>query len=145
MSAPPPGEPNSSVVSMVYPVGWITDGLAAEERVPAEGAESGVAPEPNRGENVSMVPLQSDESDEISFASFRSSPKSKRGSSGLTTSLGSNGLRTISLIAWNTLAAVGAVVIAIGPGPVLAARLAELGGLWAAVTAIVCLLTKRKA
>ena len=138
LGATPTKEPGP-VAESVNPVGWITD-WPAVERAASREKEGEAEPDTAPHDEVSIAPLQSDEP---SLDSFRSSPKSKI-DAGPVAGLTSNRLRTASLVGWSALVLGGAVLIAAGPGNVLAERSAELGGVWAAITAVIWLLTKNR-
>ena len=140
VSAAPTAEPEPVEVDQATPVGWIADEHAPAGQVPEDEPEDAAESAPESLQSVLVEALQSDEK---GLASFRSSPKSKRGS-GLGGALLSNRPRVASLAGWSALAAGGAVLIAAGPAGAMASRLAELGGVWALVAAVVLFLTRRK-
>jgi hypothetical protein len=150
VSAAALAEPVKAPQNQVSPVGWASDEdteaqspieetvavmMASSER--DENAAVAMAPpEPELG--VSVIPL----ADEGNLEAFKSNPKSKS-SLDLRGGLLSNRLRVLSVAGWSGLAAVGALLILTGPASVISVRLAELGGVWAAITATIWLLTSK--
>jgi hypothetical protein len=74
--------------------------------------------------------------------SFRSSPK-KLGKFGVAPSLSKSQLMIASLIAWSTLSGVGAILIGMEAGPAMALHLEALGGVWAAISAVLWFLPSK--
>jgi hypothetical protein len=77
--------------------------------------------------------------DERSMHTFRSSPKSRSrfGSFGSASGPLSIRVKLGAVAGWSSVAAVGAAVILMNPGPLIGVRLAELGAIWGAISALV--------
>ena len=136
--------------TQVNPVGWGTSQQEAEAPIeetvavmttvqaPVEAAMESISAEADPRPGVSFAPIAEHEDAD----GFRSSPKSG-GSIDRPGGLLSNRLRTLSVLAWSGLAAGGAVLVSLGPSSVIATRLAEVGGLWAAIAAAIWVLTTK--
>jgi hypothetical protein len=74
--------------------------------------------------------------DEGSMYTFRSA--SKAGLKSFTgLKLSASQLRIAGLAGWSIVAGGGAIALLVGPGPILGLRLGAIGGVWAAVSALV--------
>ena len=141
------GEQGSHFLEQANQVSWVSDEQVAEVPIEETMAVMTAAKVPTgatKGEivaeslpDVSVVPIL----DDNGLSAFRSSPKSKwiSGRAGLM----SNKARTLSIIAWSGLAVGGVALALTGPASLLSERLAEVGGVWAAVAAAIWLLTTR--
>jgi hypothetical protein len=137
MEATSQTEPAAAPKKQADPTGWGSDQRTeVEEPIAETVAVMMAASDPDPG--VSMTPL----ADEVSLDAFKSSPKSM-GSLDGNGGLLSARLRTLSIAGWSGLAAVGGVLILMGPASFLTIRLAELGGVWGAVTAVILLLSSK--
>jgi len=127
-------EPATVAQKQSAPDGWVLD-EHTEVQAPIEETVAVMMAESAPEAVVSVTPL----TDEGSLKSFKSSPKSK-GSLDARSGLLSARQRVIPIAGWSGLVAGGAVLIVMGPASVATIRLAELGGVWAAITAMMLLL-----
>jgi hypothetical protein len=130
-------EPVKVPESQVSPVGWASN-EGTEVQAPIEETVAVMMASSDPDPGVSVTPI----ADEGDLEAFKSTPKSKS-SLGPRGGLLSNRLRAFSVAAWSGLAGVGAVLILMGPVSVATTRLAELGGVWAAITAVILLLSSK--
>jgi hypothetical protein len=137
MEATSETEPVAVPQIQASPAGWGSDQrIEVEEPIEETVAVMMAAGDPDS--SVSMAPL----ADDGNLDAFKSSPKSKGSIDGSGGPMSSR-LRTLSVAGWSGLAAVGGVLILMGPASVLTIRLAELGGVWAAITAMILLLSSK--
>ena len=141
------GEQGAHFLEQANQVSWVSDEQVAEVPIeetmavmtsakgPTGDTKGGVVAESHT--DVSVVPIV----DDTTLDAFRSSPKSKwnSGRAGLL----SNNVGTLSIMAWSGLAVGGVALALTGPASLLSERLAEVGGVWAAVAAAIWLLTTR--
>jgi hypothetical protein len=136
----------TTVMSTVGAVQQITpDGNASDEVLVAEEVDA-IA---QGGEVEQLEPVESSPEpagyrpiDDAYMESFHSSPK-KLGKFGFTLDLSKNQLKVVSLVAWSTISVVGAALIGKEAGPAVTLHLAALGGVWAAISAILWFLPSK--